>query len=324
MGSSAIDTPSASPGVVRTVSESDAPQVRGDALGVDVGGTKIAVAVTRGAEVVEHVATPTPTDDLPVLLDAIVALVAPRLATHGFTAVGACAPGLLDPDTGVTRYASNVPALDGVNLGEALGERLRVPVRVHNDANAAAWAEHRYGAAVGWRSVFFLTVSTGVGGGYVGECGVHRGRYGYAADVGHMTLVPGGERCSCGELGCLEAYTSGQAVAARASRAYGRRLTTQEAFARARAGEAPAREVVDTAARYLGLGLATTAKILDPEGIVVGGGVATHEPWFVEEVRRHLGEALRNFRPVPLEVARLGPWAGVIGAAGLGVGEGTR
>lgn len=286
-------------------------------LGIDIGGTKTAVALTRGAEVVEHTVAPTPVSDLGALVNTIEALARPYLERHALPSIGVCAPGLVNPHTGIVGHTANVPALIDVALEEVLRARLGLPVRVENDANAAAWAEHRYGAARAWRASFFLTVSTGVGGGYVNEHGLHRGRHGYAADVGHITLVPDGRLCSCGERGCVEAYSSGKAVAERASEAYGRPMTTREAFELARANDQPAATVVGDAARALAIGLMSVTKVVDPDGLVIGGGVASHEPWFVERVREHLDRALRTYRPVPLAVAQLGDRAGVIGAASL-------
>ena len=289
----------------------------GVAIGVDVGGTKTALAVTRGATILEHAVAPTPVTDLAALVETIEALLRPRLDARPFAQVGVCVPGLLDPCSGVIAHAANVPALVDTAFGEVLQRRLGLPVVVENDANAAAWAEHAYGAARAWRASFFLTVSTGVGGGYVSEHGLHRGRNGYAADVGHVTLVPDGRVCSCGERGCVEAYSSGTSIAARASEALGRSVSTREAFVLARASEPAAASVVEEAARALAIVLTTATKVVDPDGLVIGGGVATHEPWFVERVRTHLDAALRTYRPVPLEVAQLGDRAGVIGAASL-------
>lgn len=287
------------------------------ALGVDVGGTKTAVAVTRGAEIIEYAVAPTPVSDLPALVDMIESLVRPRMKQHAFASVGVCVPGLLDPGTRLVAHAANVPALVNTAFGEVLEERLSIPVRVENDANAAAWAEHLYGAARAWHSSFFLTVSTGVGGGFVSEHGLHRGRHGYAADVGHVTLVPDGRLCSCGERGCVEAYSSGTSVADRVSEALGHPVTTREAFRLARTGNPVAAAIVGEAGRALAIVLTTATKVIDPDGLVIGGGVATHESWFVARVREHLDRALRTYRPVPLEVAQLGDRAGVIGAANL-------
>jgi glucokinase len=292
----------------------DAPALT---LGVDIGGTKTAVALTRGGEVVEHTVALTPVDDLGALIQSIDTLVRPFLARFEVASVGVCAPGLVDPSTGLIGHCANVPALIDAPLEAQLCDRLGLPVRVENDANAAAWAEHRFGAARAWRASFFLTVSTGVGGGFVSEHGLHRGRHGYAADVGHITLVQDGRRCSCGERGCVETYSSGKAVAERASEAYGRSLTTREAFALARAGDPVAAAIVADAARALATALVTVTKVVDPDGLVIGGGVASNEPWFVDQVRAHLAASLLTYRPVPLEVAQLGARAGVIGAANL-------
>jgi glucokinase len=290
---------------------------RRTALGVDIGGTKIAVALTRGGEVVEHVMAPTPVDDLGTLIESIDTLVRRFVTRYEVASVGVCAPGLVDPSTGLIGHCANVPAIIGTPFEALLRDRLCLPVRVENDANAAAWAEHQFGAARPWSASFFLTVSTGVGGGFVSENGLHRGCHGYAADVGHITLVQDGRRCSCGERGCVEAYSSGKAVAERASEAYGRPVTTRETFRLAREADPVAAAIVADAARALATALMTVTKVVDPDGLVMGGGVAANEPWFVDQVRAHLDASLLTYRPVPLEVAQLGDRAGVIGAASL-------
>jgi glucokinase len=286
-------------------------------IGIDIGGTTIAAAALRGSEVLAQGLVPTPAADLTAFLDAIHTLVRPWL--EGFTVqhVGACTPGLLDPLSGRVLYAANIPVLRNVALGALLSEKLDVNTHVENDANAASYGEYRYGAAAGWSSVFYLTVSTGIGGGYVDRNGVLRGALGYAADVGHTTVVPEGIDCPCGAKGCLEAYASGTAIARAASAAYGEQVSTREVFERAASSEPQAEAIIEEAALFTALGLANAAKTVDPEGLVLGGGVTLASTHFVERVSAHLTGFLQNFRPVPLRVATLGSLAGVIGAAAL-------
>lgn len=286
-------------------------------IGIDIGGTTIAAAALQGSRILKQGVRDTPAEDLNALLDAITALVAPWLEEFNVQRVGACAPGLLDPVTGRVLYAANIPVLRDCDLGVLLSGRLGVDAHVENDANAAAYGEFRYGAAAGWSSVFYLTVSTGIGGGYVDANGVLRGASGYAADVGHTTVVPDGSACPCGQRGCLEAYASGNAIARRTSELCGRQLSTREAFELAAAGDEHAAEVIEEAASFTALGLANAAKTVDPAGLVLGGGVALASEYFVERVRTHLSGFFSNFRPVPLRLATLGNHAGVIGAAAL-------
>jgi glucokinase len=291
----------------------------GMAIGIDIGGTSIAAAVLQGSEILRQGSVATPGTDLEAFLGAVESLARPWLAEFDVQQVGACAPGLLDPATGRVLYAANIPVLRDVDLAGLLAGRLGVRTHLENDANAAAYGEFRHGAAADWSSVFYLTVSTGIGGGYVDGNGLLRGARGYAADVGHTTVVPGGRSCPCGASGCLEAYASGTAIARAASEAYGEVTDTREVFLRAARGEAPALEVIEQAAFHAALGIANAAKTVDPEGIVLGGGVALASGYFVERVSVNLEPFLRNFRPVPLRLATLGSLAGVIGAAALAV-----
>lgn len=283
-------------------------------IGVDIGGTKIAAAVAQGAELLAHSEHPTPKDDLAALTDAISQMLAPWLKHYGKLPVGICSPGLLEPRSGTILYASNIPAISGVALRDHLSQALGVTVHLENDANAAALAEYHYGAGQDWQSMVYATVSTGIGGGFIDQGKLFYGSQGYATDIGHITVVPGGEICSCKAPGCLEAYASGTAIARRASERYGKQVTTQGVFERAAAGEVAALSVIQEAASLLALGLATTAKILDPDGVVMGGGVSQAAGFF-EQVEVQFQDYLKNFRPLPLRLATFQSTAGVIGAA---------
>jgi glucokinase len=291
------------------------------AIGVDIGGTKIAAIVAQGNRILAYTKAPTPQTGLADLEECVEDLVLPWLKQHGSMPIGVCTPGLLDPVTGTILYASNIKALTNVDLASHLTQRLGVSVYVENDANAAAYAEYHYGAGHGWRSVFYLTISTGIGGGFINQYGIFRGSRGYAADIGHMTVNPDGPICSCGERGCLEAYASGVFIAKHASALYQQPLTTRDVFIRAQAGEQRALSIIDQAAQYLALGLANTSKVLDPEGIVIGGGVASAGPFFRGKIQHYLSIYLRNFRTVEVRCASLGTLAGAIGVASLALAK---
>lgn len=287
------------------------------AIGVDIGGTKIAIAVVRGSAVLQETTFETPQTGIEDVVEEIAANLREIDPDLAGTAVGVCAPGLLEVPSGRIRFATNVRGLSGSTLGELLTERLGTQVRIENDANAAAFAEYRFGAGADLRSMFYLTVSTGIGGGFVDGSGVMRGSHGFAADVGHMTIDPDGPVCSCGRRGCLEAFTSGTAIAREGERVFGFPISAHDVFARARAGETPAVHVLDGASDILARGLANVSKMLDPDGIVLGGGVAMEGEFFLAIVRRHLEAYLSNYRPVPLRQAMLGRLAGAIGASAL-------
>ena len=282
-------------------------------LGIDIGGTKTAVGLLRDGRLTARAETPTPTGDRELLLDAIHGLVAPLLDQAG--TIGVCAPGYLDPRSGRIGHASNLPALAGLALAGAVSGRLGRQAVAANDADAAALAEFRLGAARETGSAFYLTVSTGIGGGFVGPGGLLKGNSGSAAELGHLCIDPQGAACACGGRGCLETVASGTAIAARATEAYGRPVSTATVFSDWRAGSSVAAAVIETATVALGRGLAAVAQLLDPQVIVIGGSVAVHNPDFVAETGRQLAACLHN-RPGPeIRLAALGADAGVIGAA---------
>ncbi len=183
------------------------------AIGVDIGGTKVAAGVVDEAgEVLETVRRPTPSRDVDETEDTICAVVTELAARHEVVAVGIGAAGWIANDRATVLFSPHL-AWRNEPLRDALGDRIGLPVVVENDANAAAWAEYRFGAARGERVVCCVTLGTGIGGGLVVSGVLFRGAHGVAAEYGHMTVVPGGRRCACGNRGCWEMYASGRALA---------------------------------------------------------------------------------------------------------------
>ncbi len=287
-------------------------------LGIDLGGTKIALGVLEGGRLVWRTRIATPQEGAEAVLQVMIAAASEALAEAGppVTAVGVGTPGPIDFATGTVRFAPNIPHFRNVPLGPRLEEALKLPVVLENDANAAALAEHHLGAARDAASSLFVTVSTGIGGGLVSGGRVWRGAFGQAGEIGHLTVLPGGPVCGCGNAGCLEAVASGRALARDAGYAYAEPLDTPELFARWRAGEAKAARIVEAGTDYLGQALADAQKLWDPEVVVVGGGVALGggEVW-LERVRRAFERHAAGWRTAALLPARLGEDAGVIGAA---------
>jgi glucokinase len=307
-------------------------------IGIDLGGTNLRVAVVDHAGAVladERVESP---DDVDGLLDAMVATTTSLMAQcDGVAAVGAGAAGLVDHD-GTVHYAPNLPMLIEVELGRLLGERLPVPVAVDNDANVAGWGELAHGAAVGVSNALVVTLGTGVGGAIVLDGRVHRGAHGFAAEIGHWQFDPRGARCACGETGHWEACASGTALGrmAREAAAAGSApnvlaraggditaVTGRMVGESAAAGEADGAVLLAEYAEAVALGFAGLANILDPELIVVSGGLIVLGEVLLDPVRDafrgHLEGA--DHRPdVPIVAAALGEHAGVVGAAVLARG----
>ncbi|MDF1523335.1 MAG: ROK family protein [Trueperaceae bacterium] len=287
------------------------------ALGLDLGGTKIAAATVRDGRVLARERQATPQTGFADVLDALVTAATPLLAAGDVDVVGIGCPGPLDFRAGRVRFAPNIAGMEDAPLVDALHERLGLPIVLENDANAAGYAEHRYGAARDLASSVFVTLSTGIGGGvFVGDEVLH-GAHGLAGEIGHMVLLPGGPSGGDGHLGTWEALAAGRAIARDASYVFSRAVSTEEAFALARAGDRRALAIVDQAARFTGLGLANLVKAIDPEGFVLGGGMIAVGDFYLDRVRDALADALVGYAPVTVRIAELGGEAGVIGAAAV-------
>jgi glucokinase len=309
------------------------------ALGIDIGGTKVAGGVVApDGRILATARRATPGASVSDTEDAIAAVVEELAeAHHGeLVGMGVGAAGWFDR-TGDTVLFSPHLAWRNSTLRKDLADRLQRPLWVGNDADAAAWAEYRYGAARGADLALMITLGTGIGGGMVLDGRLRRGSHGVAGEWGHMRVVPDGRLCACGNRGCWEQYASGTALGqtarevARTSRAAaGRllervdgdvdRLTGEDVAALAADGDALALELVTEVGQWLGQGIADLAAILDPEVVVIGGGVSKLGEMVLAPARERLQHALpgRGFRPGPrVVVADLGPQAGLVGAADL-------
>lgn len=290
-------------------------------IGVDIGGSKISAAVVDVDGVIrERVDRTTPARDTrpAVVEDTIVEVVEILCSRHAVAAVGIGAAGFVDGTGTRVMFAPHLSWRDEP-LGARLGGRLKPPVVIDNDANTALWAEHRFGAAVGAQEVVLVTLGTGIGGAILinGHC--YRGHGGMAGEFGHTRVVPGGRPCECGRTGCWEQYCSGKALA-RFARDAGRDLVGPQLTAAAVAGDIVAQGAFVEVGRWLGIGLANIVAGLDPELIVVGGGVCAAGELLLGPARQALAATLvgAEHRVVPpIRIATLGPDAGMIGAADL-------
>jgi glucokinase len=306
-------------------------------VGIDIGGTKIAAGVVDGdGRVVERLRAETPdrSKSPKVVEDIIVELVLDLADRHDVHAVGIGAAGFVDAERARVLFA---PHLSWRNepLQEALTDRLRLPVVVENDANAAAWAEWRFGAGRGEDHLVMVNLGTGIGGAIVRGGLLERGRYGMAGEFGHMQVVPGGHRCPCGNRGCWEQYSSGNALVREARElAAAESPVAQPLLDRvggdvsaitgplvtlaAQEGDAVAVELFQEIGHWLGVGIANLAAALDPGRFVIGGGVSAAGDLLIGPARESFKRALtgRGFRPEARIVpAALGNEAGLIGAA---------
>jgi glucokinase len=305
------------------------------AIGIDIGGTKVAaLRVAEDGDVLDRRERPTPADDVAATVETVSELAA-ELAAAGGEAIGVGAAGMVDFAAGVLRYAPNL-AWREIPLRDLLSERTGLPCVVDNDANVAAWGEYRFGAARGYRHVLAVTVGTGIGGGIVADGELFRGAHGFAAEIGHIIVEPDGPPCGCGNRGCWEQVASGRALGrlARAeverepagriaALAGGAEASGRHVSEAAREGDPAAAAIFATVGRRLGEGIAGLVNILDPEVVIVGGGVAEEGAVLLEPAREAFLDAVEapEHRPeVPILAATLGNDAGAIGAAALGLG----
>ncbi|HVL32245.1 MAG TPA: ROK family glucokinase [Actinomycetota bacterium] len=305
-------------------------------VGIDVGGTKIAAGVVdESGTIVARRQIPTQAAD-PVQVVAGITKIATEMKAlaPAARAVGVGAAGLIDVARGVVIDAPNI-AWQNVHLRAMLEERVKLPVLVDNDANAAAWGEALYGAGKGAGDQVMVTVGTGIGGGLVVNGALYHGALGIGAEIGHMIVHAGGAVCACGARGCLEAMASGTAIGRLAreraheegaapviARAGSVETITGEVVGDAAAhGDPFAADVIAEAGRWLGVGLASLVNLLDPDIIVVGGGAAGGcGELLLEPARRsmasHVVSASLRALP-PVVAAALGADAGIVGAATL-------
>jgi glucokinase len=291
-------------------------------LGLDLGGTKIAAAVVSRGRILERGRADTPQTGFEDVVASLVG-VAESLLTghHDVAAVGIGCPGPLDFERGRVRFAPNIAGLEDAPLVASLHDRLGLPVVLDNDANAAGFAEHRYGAARDLETSVYITLSTGIGGGmFVGDR-VLRGANGLAGEIGHMVLLPGGPTGGDGHSGTWEAIAAGRSIARDASYVFSRPMDAEELFALAAQGDRRALAIASNAARFTGIGIANIVKVVDPHGFVLGGGVATGGDFYLGLVRSAVETALSGYPSVLVRLAELGGDAGVIGAAAVAEAE---
>ena len=307
-------------------------------IGVDIGGTKVAAGVVdEDGEILRHLVRPTPSRSPEAVENAIVEVVDSLSDGLPVKSAGIGAAGWVDTEQALVRFSPHL-AWRNEPLRDRLSERIDLPVIVDNDANAAAWAEYEFGAGRDSRVMTCITLGTGIGGALVINGRVFRGRYGMAGEFGHMTVVPDGHWCPCGNRGCWEQYASGNSLVrdAKALLAEGSpeassllhyvpdkdpaHLVGPDVSRAAVDGNQVAIELIADVGTWLGRGMASLAAALVPDLFVIGGGVSAAGDLLLDPARAAFGRALtgRGYRPVAgVERARFGNDAGLIGAADL-------
>jgi glucokinase len=310
-------------------------------IGVDVGGTKVAAGLVNSLGEITHQArVPMVATDAVAGLKAVISAIdtvranADSKVTGSISGIGICAPGPLDPRTGVVVNPPNLPAWRNFPLAAEITKAYQLPVRVDNDGNAAALAEALWGVGRGYRNIFYATIGTGIGTGIVFDGRIYHGRTGAAAEGGHVTIDYRGPRCKCGKLGCIEILASGTAIARRASEkiAAGRHSAildaaggplekiTGETVGKAYLdGDPLAKELLQETAMFLTVWLGTIVDLLEPDVMIVGGGVAAMLQPFFQQIHDELPKWCVNShsQDIPLVSAYYGADAGIAGGAAL-------
>lgn len=308
-------------------------------IGVDLGGTKISTAIsTIEGNILANVVLPTKAEEgEAAVLGRIVqsideVIVGSSTSIDEIEAIGIGSPGPLDAKKGIIITTPNLP-FKNYNLVQPLKEKYNIPVYLDNDANAAAIGEYMFGAGKGKNSIVYFTVSTGVGGGAVLDGKVYRGHTSNALEIGHTTVDPNGPRCNCGNLGCLEAMSSGTAIAKKGKEAVSTNVetslkkhdtvTSYEVFKEAEAGDEVAKDIIDNALTYLGIGVANAIATFDPEMIIIGGGVSKGGDIVFDTVKKVVNKRCFKSMAESCEIvpAGLGSDAGVVGAVALAIIE---
>jgi glucokinase len=309
-------------------------------VGVDIGGTKVAAGVVNAhGEIVARNKTPMansgpPSNGLAAVSKAIRGLFSEVASQKQISAIGICAPGPLNPKTGVIINPPNLAIWHNYPLAEEMRRLYNVPVEIDNDANAAAVAEAKWGAGRGYAKLFYATVGTGIGTGIVFDGRIYHGKTGAAGEGGHMGIDYNGPVCNCGKRGCIETLAAGPGIARRARKILehnpnsvlwemvGENIQTlsSEMVGRAyAAGDPAAKEVMRETLDLLAYWLGNIIDLLEPDVIVMGGGVSSLLAPFLEEIRERWRGACINPTPldVPLLLAHYGEDAGIAGAAAL-------
>lgn len=313
-------------------------------IGIDIGGTKIAGGlVNRSGRLVHSLIVPTHAAggfkaSYQQIVRVIERMIRRAGGKHKVEGIGLCAPGPLNPKVGLVINAPNMLGWRNIPLARLVEDRFGLPAKVENDANAAGLAEVLFGAAIGYRHVFYVTVSTGVGTGIVINKKIYHGKNGVAGEGGHVSIdYQSPYRCGCGTLGCIEALAAGPAMARRARVMLEQEHTTPSLLRdmtrgnltlitpkmiqrAASSGDKVAKTIIDETGFYLGVWLAGMITLLDPEALVIGGGVARIGKPLFAKIRQTIPHYSINRQfavKTPLLPAKLQKNVGIYGAASL-------
>jgi len=296
------------------------------AIGIDLGGTHLRIAlVSEGGEIVQKIKMPSSENIEEILQGSI-----RELLTEGVMGIGVGVAGLIDTYKGTVSESPNLPRIEGVDISDTLRKAFHLPVVLENDANMAAMGEKWRGEGRNFRNFVLLTLGTGIGGGLIYDHVLMD----VAAEIGHMSIMANGKRCSCGNYGCLEAYASGTAILSRAIKSLEDgaesavrescrgniyKLTSEDIYKAALDGDILSREILREAGRYLGVGISNLIHIFSPDAVILAGGLIGAWNIFIQEAikeasRRTFKQLFEKVRILP---SSLGDDAGILGASQL-------
>lgn len=290
-------------------------------IGIDIGGTKIAGALVNDlGQIISQTQVPSPAHSAVEMENAIVGLIQELSAGNSVKAAGVAAAGFIDAAQSTVYYAPNI-AWRNEPLKEKLEARIDLPIVIENDANAAGWAEFRFGAGKSFTHMTMLTIGTGVGGAIIANGELFTGGFGAGAELGHLRVVPNGLECGCGQRGCIESYGSGRALLRYLREETGQpELTAEEGKELLEGEDVAAWRALSTLGNWMGVACASLAAILDPQVFVIGGGVAAAGEHLLNPIRESFlaNVSAKGYHPEPeFRIAELVNDAGVVGAADL-------
>ena len=307
------------------------------AIGIDIGGTKIAGAlVDQDGKILRESRVPSPAQNAEAMVAAVAGLINELADGEDVLGAGVAAAGFIDAQQANIIYAPNINWRNEP-FKARLEEKVSIPVIIENDANAAGWAEYRYGAGKNYQHMVMLTLGTGVGGAIIVDGRMLRGGFGVAGELGHLRIIPDGRLCGCGQRGCIEQYGSGSALLKAARKlassggpagqrllelqtAAGGELSGQEVYQAILEKDAGSLRLLAELGEYVGTAIASLSAVLDPEIVVIGGGVSAAGDLLLEPMRKAYLDHLpaRGFRPeLKIVAAEFVNDAGVVGAADL-------
>ncbi|HOW43126.1 MAG TPA: ROK family protein [Candidatus Omnitrophota bacterium] len=293
-------------------------------IGIDLGGTNLKIALfNKNLRCINrHILSTTALGNKDALIAAIIGsvraiLARNRISREQVVGVGMGLPGPIDVEKGVVHFFPNIPGWKDVALERILEKALQLPVRIDNDANVMALAEFKRGAARGSRNAVCITLGTGVGGGLIIDGALYRGSGFAAGEIGHMPVNEEGPDCNCGGSGCLEAYVGNKRILSRARRVFKRQISLEELSRRAQRGDRKAIALWSEVGLKLGVALTGVVNLLNPDCIVIGGGVANAGKILFDTIKEtiYIRAMIVQAKQVKVVKAKLGNEAGMIGAA---------